>query len=188
MNTPFYKTGPLYAHEAGHIDPTEEAKAKAEAKKKAEANASKGKKVYGKTTRTKTTSDTGVTTHTASTPYTTSGSGDATTKKSYKQLKAEGGDVEAAKKFNASATSSGVKTRSYKTFNITPRPMAPMGNLTPTASINIPKPPKPSRPAPPKLGGTGGSSMRIRIGKPTFTLSGLSTGSGGGGKPTCGCK
>ena len=139
--TPFYKRGPLYVHGPGGAhptDPTKEAKAKAEAKKKAEANASKGKKVYGKTTRTKTTSNTGVTTHTMSTPYTTSGSGDATTKKSYKQLAAEGGDVEAAKKFNASATSSGVKTRSYKTFDVKPVGIK-ITPMLPTASITVPK-------------------------------------------------
>jgi len=163
--TPFYKRGPLYAHEAGHTDPTKEAKAKAEAKKKAEANASKGKKVYGKTTRTKTTSDTGVTTHTASTPYTTSGSGNATTKKSYKQLKAEGGDVEAAKKFNASATSSGVKTRSYKTFDVKPVGIKPFVPPKPTADITIPKVPKKSKPPMPTF-----SMSKGRIGGGTTKL------------------
>jgi hypothetical protein len=168
-SAPFYKSGPLYAHgpDGTHpIDPTKEAKAKAEAKKKAEANASKGEKVYGKTTRTKTTSDTGVTTHTISTPYTTSGSGDATTKKSYKQLAAEGGDVEAAKKFNASATSSGVKTRSYKTFE----PLKPVGIKSfvppkPTADIIIPKVPKKSKPPMPTFsmskGRSGGGTTKL---------------------------
>ncbi len=186
--TPFYKRGPLYAHETGHIDPTKEAKAKAEAKKKAEANASKGKKVYGKTTRTKTTSDSGVTTHTASTPYTTSGSGNATTKKSYKQLKAEGGDVEAAKKFNASATSSGVKTRSYKTFDVKPVGIK-ITPMVPTASIIIPKKPTNTKktPPPPSL-----TSFKGKSG--TYSLKGIDTSgrggrkSGSGGGRVCGCK
>jgi hypothetical protein len=166
--TPFYKRGPLYAHgpDGTHpTDPTKEAKAKAEAKKKAEANASKGKKVYGKTTRTKTTSDTGVTTHTISTPYTTSGSGNATTKKSYKQLAAEGGDVEAAKKFNASATSSGVKTRSYKTFDVKPVGIKPFVPPKPTADITIPKVPKKSKPPMPTFsmskGRSGGGTTKL---------------------------
>ncbi len=166
-SAPFYKSGPLYAHGADGThptDPTKEAKAKAEAKKKAEANASKGKKVFGKTTRTKTTSDTGVTTHTISTPYTTSGSGDATTKKSYKQLAAEGGDVEAAKKFNASATSSGVKTRSYKTFDIKPAGIK-ITPMLPTSSITVPKVPKKSKPSMPTFsmskGRSGGGTTKL---------------------------
>ena len=64
--TAFYKRGPLFAHEAGHIDPTKEAKAKAaaEAKKKHDASA----KVYGETTKTESTKD-GVTTYTMSRPW-----------------------------------------------------------------------------------------------------------------------
>lgn len=162
--TPFYKRGPLYAHAAGHTDPTKEAKAKAEAKKKAEANASKGKKVYGKTTRTSTTNEGGVTTHTISTPYTQSGQGEGTTKKSYKQLAAEGGDVEAAKKFNASATSSGVKTRSYKTFDVKPAGIK-ITPMLPTASIIVPKVPKKSKPPMPTFsmskGRSGGGTTKL---------------------------
>jgi len=187
--TPFYKRGPLYAHgpDGTHpIDPTEEAKAKAEAKKKAETNASTAEKVYGKTTRTKTTSD-GVTTHTISTPYTTSGSGNATTKKSYKQLAVEGGDVEAAKKFNASATLSGVKTRSYKTFEVKPAGIKFTPPL-PTADITIPKVPKNSKPPMPTFSMSkgrsgGGTTKLIDFNISTPRVRKTSSGSGN----SCGC-
>jgi len=189
--TPFYKRGPLYAHgpDGTHpTDPTKEAKAKAEAKKKAEANASTAEKVYGKTTRTKTTDRDGVTTHTISTPYTTSGSGDATTNKSYKQLAAEGGDVEAAKKFNASATSSGVTTRSYKTFDVKPVGIKPFVPPPPTADITIPKVPKNSKPPMPTFsmskGQSGGGTTKLidfNISIPRVRKT--SSGSGN----SCGC-
>ena len=181
MNTPFYKTGPLYVHEAGHTDPTKEAKAKAEAEAKKKHDASS--KEYGKTTRTKSTKD-GVTTYTMSRPWTKKGTGSSGGKDlgpDYVPSAAENARANAAK------NSSGVDTRSHTSFNLKPAGIK-ITPMVPTSSITVPKPPKQSRPAPPKLGGTGGSSMRIRIGKPTFTLSGLSTGGSGGGKPTCGCK
>jgi hypothetical protein len=182
---PFYKTGPLYIHGESHdgdpIDP--ETKAKAEAKKKA----SKAPRVYGKTTTTKTTDKSGLTTVTSTTPYTQSGKGEGTAKKTYKQLAAEGGDVEAAKKFNASQTNKGAVTRSYKTFK-----PAKMGiSITPqlpTASvpkIEQPKSPKPSMP-------TYSFSMKKQSGTtlvdkklPSKSNLAKKKKSGGG---SCGCK
>jgi hypothetical protein len=147
---PFYKTGPLYTHGDTHDGDPTDPKEKAKAKAKAEANkkASEASRVYGKATTTRTTDDSGITTVTKTIPYTQSGEGTATTKKSYKQLEAEGGDVEAAKKFNASKTNKGVVTRSYKTFKMKSKGID-LTPIMPTASIDIKKlvTPKPKMPS-----------------------------------------
>jgi hypothetical protein len=182
-SAPFYKSGPLYAHGPNGThptDPIEEAKAKAEAKKKAEANASAAEKVYGETTRTKTTDKSGVTTHTTSTPWTKSGSGNVTTNKTYKQLAAEGGDVEEAKKFNAGAALSGVKTRSFQTVDLKPKGI----NFTPpTVDITIPKVLKNSKPPMPTFnvgqkpsGGGTNTLIDFNKGNKTKSRSGNSCG------------
>jgi len=183
---PFYKTGPLYIHGDSHegdpIDPKDKAKAKAKAE--AKKKASEAPRVYGKTTTTKTTDKSGLTTVTSTTPYTQSGEGEGTAKKTYKQLAAEGGDVEAAKKFNASKTNKGVVTRSYKTFkmptvgiNITPQ--------LPTASVPKISKPKPTKP-------TYSFSMKKQSGTtlvdkklPSKSNLARPKKSGGG---SCGCK
>ena len=176
-SAPFYKVGPLYAHGPNGTHPIDPKK---EAAKKAETNASNAKKVYGKTTKTQTTDEYGLTTHTFSTPYTQSGQGSASTKKSYKQFKAEGGDVEAAKKFNAEKVNKGVKTRSHQTFDLKPSGIVPLSS-PPKADVKITTPPKKEKPSfsfsMNKKSGKGGS---IKLGsnrvKKTKSRSGNSCG------------
>jgi colicin import membrane protein len=179
--TAFYKTGPLYAHEAGHTDPTKEAKAKAaaEAKKKHDASS----KVYGKTTKTESTKD-GVTTYTMSRPWTKkgTGSGGKNLGPGYKPSAAE------TARANAAKNSSGVDTRTHKSFK-----MKPVGikitPMVPTASIIIPKKPTNTKktPPPPSL-----TSFKGKSG--TYSLKGIDTSgrggrkSGSGGGRVCGCK
>lgn len=157
--TPFYKRGPLYAHEAGHIDPTKE---KNKAKEKAKKNSSTANRVYGKTTKTQTTDKHGLTTYTSSTPYTQTGKGTAT--KSYKQLKKEGGDVKAARKWNAEHSRKGVVTRSHTSFNLKPAGIK-FKPMLPTADITIPKVPKKSKPPMPTFsmskGRSGGGTTKL---------------------------
>lgn len=180
--TPFYKRGPLYAHEAGHTDPTKEAKAKAaaEAKKKHDAS----KKVYGKATKTESTKD-GVTTYTMSRPWTKEGTGSSGGKNlgpGYKPSAAETARANAARK------TSGVDTRSHTSFNIKPHGIE-ITPMLPTASITIPKiPTNTKKPAPPP----SLTSFKGKSG--TFSLKGIDTSgrggrkSGSGGGKVCGCK
>lgn len=178
----FYKTGPLHAHEAGHIDPTKKAKAEAEAKAKKNHDASS--KVYGETTKTQTTKD-GVTTYTMSRPWTKkgSGSGGRNLGSGYKPSKAETARANAAKK------SSGVDTRSHTSFKLKPVGIK-MTNTMPTAKIIIPKKSKPSTPPPPTLINFSGSNFKTGINAPkTGTGNRRSSGGGGGGglSGSCSC-
>lgn len=180
--TPFYKRGPLYAHEAGHTDPTKEAKAKAaaEAKKKHDAS----KKVYGKATKTESTKN-GVTTYTMSRPWTKKGTGSSGGKNlgpGYKPSAAETARANAARK------TSGVDTRSHTSFNIKPYGIK-ITPMLPTASITIPKIPTNTKktPPPPSL-----TSFKGKSG--TYSLKGIDTSGRGGRKSgsgsgrVCGCK
>jgi len=165
--TPFYKRGPLYAHEAGHTDPTKEAKAKAaaEAKKKHDASA----KVYGKTTKTESTKD-GVTTYTMSRPWTKkgTGSGGKNLGPGYKPSAAE------TARANAAKNSSGVDTRSHTSFKIKPVGIK-ITPMLPTGSIIIPKKPTNTKktPPPPSL-----TSFKGKSG--TYSLKGIDTSGRGG--------
>tara|TARA_R110000803_G_scaffold50723_2_gene105088 strand:- start:1553 stop:2464 length:912 start_codon:yes stop_codon:yes gene_type:complete len=178
--TAFYKTGPLYAHEAGHTDPTKEAKAKAaaEAKKKHDASG----KVYGKATKTKSTKD-GVTTYTMSRPWTKKGTGSSGGKNlgpGYKPSAAE------TARANAAKNSSGVDTRSHTSFNIKPVGIK-ITPMLPTAKINPPRIPTNTKKAPPPPSLT---SFKGKSG--TYSLKGIDT-SGRGGRTSkrssssCGC-
>jgi len=166
--TPFYKRGPLYAHETGHIDPTKEAKAKAaaEAKKKHDASS----KVYGKTTKTESTKD-GVTTYTMSRPWTKKGTGSGGGKNlgpGYKPSAAE------TARANAAKNSSGVDTRSHTSFKIKPVGIK-ITPMLPTGSIIIPKKPTNTKktPPPPSL-----TSFKGKSG--TYSLKGIDTSGRGG--------
>ena len=117
---------PAHMHGEPHaIDPV---------KAKAEANAFKGKKVYGESTTTVenvTTPGGNVrgTRTTVTKPYTQSGTSEG--KKSYKQLKAEGGDVKAAKLYNASNSGKDI-TSTFKPNKLTSTSLKPMG-ITPSS-------------------------------------------------------
>lgn len=170
--TAFYKRGPLYAHEAGHTDPTKEAKAKAaaEAKKKHDASS----KVYGKTSKTESTKD-GVTTYTMSRPWTKkgTGSGGKNLGPGYKPSAAE------TARANATKNSSGVDTRSHTSFKIKPVGIK-ITPMLPTASIIIPKKPiNPKTPTPPSL-----TSFKGKSG--TYSLKGIDTSNRGGRKSSRG--
>lgn len=140
-STPFYKTGPLYAHGPNGTHPIDPKK---EAKKKAEANASKATKVYGKTTRTSTTDKDGLTTHTISTPYTQSGGGKGSSEfnAAYRAAKAAGetsfpyGDKTIKVEARAKAKKKGVTTRTYKTFDLKPSGIVPV-SASPKADVKI---------------------------------------------------
>lgn len=202
--TPFYKRGPLYAHGPNGThptDPTKEAKAKAEAKNKAEANASKGKKVYGKSTTkvekiltpggnvrgTKTTT---------TTPYTRSGTGSAKFNTAYRAAKkAKLGTFDYGGKtikVEDAASRSGKDVSSTTKWNKLPTvPLKPVGiqftPLVPTADITIPKVPKKSKPPMPTFsmskGRSGGGTTKLidfnnnRV-KKTKSRSGNSCGCG----------
>jgi hypothetical protein len=100
------------------------------------------KRIYGKTTVKKGKDEYGFNTVTVSQPYTTSTRGK--TNKSYKQFAAEGGDVNAAKKFNAGT--SGTRTRTFTYGNAKPAGVQ--------ISAKTPKP-KIDLKAKPKKGGSG---------------------------------
>tara|TARA_R110002153_G_scaffold49200_1_gene138782 strand:- start:2160 stop:3047 length:888 start_codon:yes stop_codon:yes gene_type:complete len=158
--TPFYKRGPLYAHETGHIDPTKEAKAKAAAE--AKKNLAESSKTYGKTTRTESTDDMGVTTYTMSRPWKKkgTGSGGKDLGPGYKPSAAE------TARANAALNSSGVDTRTHKSFK-----MKPVGikitPMLPTASITVPKIPTNTKKTPPmptfsmSKGRSGGGTTKL---------------------------
>ena len=185
---PFYKTGPLYIHGESHdgdpIDP--KAKAKAKAKAEADKNASEASRVYGKTTTTKTTDESGVTTVTKSTPYTQSGKGAAGIDLG-PDFKPTAEQTRKANLARAEAKKKGVVTRSYKTFKpakmgISITPQAPTASVP---KISKPKPPKPSVP-------TYSFSMKKQSGTtlvdkklPSKSNLARPKKSGGG---SCGCK
>ena len=183
--TPFYKSGPLYAHgpDGTHpTDPTKEAKAKAaaEAKKKHD---SAGKK-YGKATKTKSTKD-GVTTYTMSRPWTKKGTGSSGGKDLGPDYVPSAAETARA---NAAKNSSGVDTRSHTSFNIKPAGIK-ITPMLPTGSITVPKIPTNTKktPPPPSL-----TSFKGKSG--TYSLKGIDTSgrggrkSGSGGGRVCGCK
>tara|TARA_B100000768_G_scaffold181415_1_gene204319 strand:+ start:2224 stop:2889 length:666 start_codon:yes stop_codon:yes gene_type:complete len=133
---------PIQMHGEPHaIDPVK-AKAEAEAK----ANTPKAPKVYGKPTTTVenvTTPGGNVrgTRTTVTKPYTQSGTGSFTKNKTYNQLAAEGGDVKAAKAFNAANSTSGKDvTSTFKPNKLTSTPLKPMGitPISPKISSTIP--------------------------------------------------
>ena len=97
------------------------------------------KRIYGKTTVKKGKDEYGFNTVTVSQPYTTST--DSKTNKSYKQFAAEGGDVNAAKKFNAGT--SGTRTRTFTYGNAKPAGVQ-ISAETPKPKIDLSK--KPSSP------------------------------------------
>jgi len=114
------------------------------AKRKADRLAAKDpKRKYGKTTVKKDKDEYGFNRVTVSQPYTTS-TGGKKTGKSYKQLEKEGGDVDAAKKFNAEKSGTRTKTFTY-------------GNAQPTGVQISAKTPKPKidLKTKPKKGGSG---------------------------------
>ena len=157
--TPFYKRGPLFAHEAGHIDPTKEAAAKAKAQKEANKNAktntSNAKRVYGEATTSVKKTDRGTAT-TTTTPWTQSGTGKGSARfnTAYGDAKKSG-----KKEFNydgrlikikAGGSKSGkdVKT-TYRPNKLTPIPLTPVGIKFPPMEITAPPPPRiPNRPPP----------------------------------------
>ena len=177
--TPFYKRGPLYAHEAGHIDPTKEAKAKAEAKKKAENNTSTAKKVYGKASTkvenivTPSGNVRGTRT-TVTTPYTQSGTGSAKFNTAYGAAKKAGKKAfdygGKSIKVEDAASKSGKDVRSTVSMNkISGTTLKPVGikftPTLPTADITIPKVPKKSKPPMPTFsmskGRSGGGTTKL---------------------------
>ena len=113
----FYKKGPLFQRTK------EEAQAQAEsqAQSNASENLKTSERVYGKTTRSKTTKD-GVTTYTSTTPYSTSatgkGEGEYDNKVMPKDWKPTKAQTAAANKRRAKAKKSkeGVVTRSFKSL------------------------------------------------------------------------
>lgn len=126
--------------------------------------------------------------------YNQTGTGEAT--KSYTQLAKEGGDVEAARKWNAERSKSGTET---KTRMITdPIRINPAGfdlpSMQPEANLQLVPPTVPKEDPKPKPGPGGSVSGRgrkkITLKKPKISLplgSGSSKGSGcPGGKKNCG--
>ena len=159
----FYKKGPLFQK-------TEE-EAQAQAQSQAQSNASENLKnserVYGETTRSKTTED-GVTTYTARTPYTTSatgkGEGEYDNKVMPKDFKPTEAQTNAANKRRAEAKKSkkGVVTRSFKSVNSESMPLVPM-SAEPTANFQIDKTPQtPKGPKLEKIEGTTSTSFSVK--------------------------
>lgn len=200
--TAFYKRGPLFAHEAGHIDPTKEAAAKAKAQKEANKNAktntSNAKRVYGEATTSVKKTERGIAT-TTTTPWTQSGTGKGSAKfnTAYGDAKKSG-----KKEFNydgrlikikAGGSKSGkdVKT-TYRPNKLTPIPLTPVGIKFPPMEITAPPPPRiPNRPppttpnpAPPSLESFKGNSAK-------FSVKGLKKSTGAKKKnrtgSSCGC-
>ena len=95
------------------------------------------KRKYGKTTVKKDKDEYGFNRVTVSQPYTTS-TGGKKTGKSYKQLEKEGGDVAAAKKFNAGT--SGTRTRTFTYGNAKPAGVQ-ISAKTPKPKIDLSKKP-----------------------------------------------
>jgi len=111
------------------------------AKRKADRLAAKDpKRKYGKTTVKKDKDEYGFNRVTVSQPYATS-TGGKKTSKSYKQLEKEGGDVAAAKKFNAGT--SGTRTRTFTYGNAKPAGVQ-ISTSAPKPKIDLSK--KPSTP------------------------------------------
>ena len=112
-----------------------------DSKRKADREAAKDpKRKYGKTTVKKDKDEYGFNRVTVSQPYTTS-TGGKKTGKSYKQLEKEGGDVDAAKKFNAEK--SGTRTKTFTYGNAKPAGVQ-ISAKTPKPKIDLSK--KPSSP------------------------------------------
>ena len=129
---------PTHMHGKSHsIDPVKE-KAEAEAK----VNTSNAPKVYSGGSRNMVNNPDGTRTLTSTRNYTQTGTGKAT--KTYKQLKSEGGDVAAARKFNAKKSRSGTETESITSVNIKPYGITqPKVKITGGAQVKI-TPPKPN--------------------------------------------
>jgi hypothetical protein len=173
----FYKKGPLFQK-------TEE-EAQAQAESQAQSNASENLKnserVYGETTRSKTTED-GVTTYTARTPYTTSatgkGEGEYDNKVMPKGWKATEAQTAASNKRRAEAKKSkkGVVTRSFKSVDSESMPLVPM-SAEPTANVDIPKNIPQRTPELTKIEGT--KSKKVQIKKPKPRVNYKKAGSGG---------
>jgi hypothetical protein len=109
------------------------------AKRKADRLAAKDpKRTYGKTTVKRDKDEYGFNRITVSQPYTTS-TGGKKTGKSYKQLEKEGGDVEAAKKYNAGK--SGTRTWSLSYGNAKPKGVQ-ISAKTPKPEIDLKTKPK----------------------------------------------
>ena len=127
---------PTHMHGKSHsIDPVKE-KAEAEAK----VNTSNAPKVYSGGSRNMVNNPDGTRTLTSTRNYTQTGTGKAT--KTYKQLKSEGGDVAAARKFNAKKSRSGTETESITSVNIKPYGITqPKVKITGGAQVKI-TPPK----------------------------------------------
>ena len=113
-----------------------------DSKRKADREAAKDpKRKYGKITVKKDKDEYGFNRVTVSQPYTTS-TGGKKTGKSYKQLEKEGGDVNAAKKFNAEK--SGTRTKTFTYGNAKPAGVQ-ISAKTPKPKIDLKaKPKKPS--------------------------------------------
>ena len=127
---------PVHMHGGNHIiDP---------AKKKAEAQANKNlntsERVYEGGSRNLVNNPDGTRTLTSTRNYTQKGTGKAG--KTYKQLKAEGGDVRAARLFNAEQAKRGVETESITSVNLKPYGIVqPKTNITgdTQGKITLPK-------------------------------------------------
>ena len=125
-------TSPAHMHGGDHdIDP---------AKKKAEAQASKNlttsKKVYKGGSRSMVNNPDGTRTLTSTRNYTQSGTGKV--RKTYEQLRAEGGDVKAAKIYNAEKSKRGVETESITSVNLKPSGIAqPKTNIAGGSQVKI---------------------------------------------------
>ena len=143
---------PAHMHGGNHsIDPV---------KKKAEAQANKNlnisKRVYEGGSRSMVDNPDGTRTLTSTRNYTQNGTGRA--KKSYEQFKAEGGDVKAAKLYNAKKSKRGVETESITSVNLKPYGIVQQSasikggtqvKITPPKPKPDPKPkpkPKPKKP------------------------------------------
>ena len=189
---PFYKTGPLYMHAAGHTGPGDGdgEKKKNEAQAKANQNAASSERVYGEATTTseKTVQD-GVrgTLFTTTKPYTQSGTGSAEGTMSYAEFEAKGGDVAAAKEYRAKQALSGQDVSTsfradVKAISLKPKGLVPLSVPLSAPKIEIPETPKPTYSGSMEFGGRGKTS-KLKINAP----EGSKFKKSGGGGNSCGC-
>ena len=189
---PFYKTGPLYMHAAGHAGPGDGdgEKKKNEAQTKANQNAASSERVYGEATTTseKTVQD-GVrgTLFTTTKPYTQSGTGSAEGTMSYAEFEAKGGDVAAAKEYRAKQALSGQDVSTsfradVKAISLKPKGLVPLSVPLSAPKIEIPETPKPTYSGSMEFGGRGKTST-LKIDAP----EGSKFKKSGGGGNSCGC-
>ena len=189
---PFYKTGPLYMHAAGHAGPGDGdgEKKKNEAQAKADRNAASSEKVYGEaTTTSEKTEQGGVrgTLFTTTRPYTQSGTGSAEGTMSYAEFEAKGGDVEAAKKYRAEQALSGQDVSTsfradVKAISLKPKGLVPLSAPLSAPKIEIPKTAEPTYSGLMEFGGRGRTS-KFKIDAP----EGSKFKKSGGGGNSCGC-